>query len=98
MFADDAAFKEIIPLPEDVELKDLQCLKAVQEKRCWKWRKIISLNLDQEVSVALHVNGIFFLSTTTLWVARKRMEVIGEGESRWIGGKRGSFRILKSAG
>lgn len=48
---EDAVFKEKIPLPEDVELKDLQSLKAVQEKMHWNWQKIISLNLEQEVSL-----------------------------------------------
>lgn len=43
-------FKENIPLPEDVELKELQALKAVQATMCWKWKKIISLSLEQEVS------------------------------------------------
>jgi len=54
-------FKEIVPLPEDVELKDLQSLKSIQEKMCWKWQKIISFNLEQEVSFEI-VDSLGFLA------------------------------------
>lgn len=46
-------FKENVPLPEDVELKELQALKIVQEKMSWQWKKIISLTLEQEVSLVM---------------------------------------------
>lgn len=45
----DDSTKETTPLPEDVELKELQCLKPIHDKLVWKWRNIISLSLEQEV-------------------------------------------------
>lgn len=47
-------FKENVPLPEDVELKELQALKIVQEKMSWQWKKIISLTLEQEMKRRLY--------------------------------------------
>lgn len=45
------AGKEIIPLSEDVELRELQALKSVHEQMCWKWNKIVSLSENEEVSI-----------------------------------------------
>ncbi|XKL69364.1 hypothetical protein PGB90_007133 [Kerria lacca] len=72
--------KENVPLPEDVELKELHCLKIVHEKLTWNWKNITSLTIEQEVKCRLHHLKEFGKFLTTI----ENTTFIFDKEKHWF--------------